>query len=141
MTSLKMSHKLFVFDTNAFISAALLSGSVNDLALNKAFQIGKVVVSAESFAEFTEVLFRKKFDKYLTDERRLQVIQKLERDTLNFKVTIAVNSCRDPKDNKFLELALTAKADCIVSGDQDLLILNPFNDIPIVTAADFLKGF
>jgi putative PIN family toxin of toxin-antitoxin system len=136
-----MSHKLFVFDTNAFISAALLSGSVNDLALNKAFQIGKVVVSAESFAEFTEVLFRKKFDKYLTDERRLQVIQKLERDTLNFKVTIAVNSCRDPKDNKFLELALTAKADCIVSGDQDLLILNPFNDIPIVTAADFLKGF
>jgi putative PIN family toxin of toxin-antitoxin system len=136
-----MSHKLFVFDTNAFISAALLSGSVNDLALNKAFQIGKVVVSTESFAEFTEVLFRKKFDKYLTDERRLQVIQKLERDTLNFKVTIAVNSCRDPKDNKFLELALTAKADCIVSGDQDLLILNPFNDIPIVTAADFLKGF
>ena len=141
MASLKMSHKLFVFDTNAFLSAALICGSVNELALNRAFQIGKVVVSAESLAEFTEVLFRKIFDKYLTDERRLQVIQKLERDTLNFKVTITINSCRDPKDNKFLELALTAKADCIISGDQDLLILNPFNDIPIVTAADFLKTF
>jgi len=136
-----MSPKLFVFDTNAFISAALIKGSVNELALNKAFQIGKVVVSTESFAEFTEVLFRKKFDKYLTDERRLQIIEKLERDTLNCKVTISINSCRDPKDNKFLELALTAKVDCVVSGDQDLLILNPFNDIPIITAADFLNKF
>lgn len=94
-----MSHKLFVFDTNAFVSAALISGSVNELALNKAFKIGKVVVSTECFSEFTEVLFRKKFDKYFTDERRLQVIQKLERDTLNFKVDVTINSCRDPKDN------------------------------------------
>jgi uncharacterized protein len=59
-------------------------------------------------------------------------------NTLNFKVTISINSCRDPKDNKFLELALTAKASCIISDDQNLLILNLFNDIPIVTAADFL---
>ena len=108
MTSLKMSHKLFVFDTNAFLSASLISGSVNELALNRAFQIGKVAVSAESFAELTEVLFRKKFDKYLTDERRLQVIQKLERDTLNFKVTITINSCRDPKDNKFSRTGLNS---------------------------------
>lgn len=141
MRSSKMSSKLFIFDTNAFISAALITGSVNDLALNKAFQMGKVVVSTESFAEFTEVLFRKKFDKYLSDERRLQIIEKLERDTLNVKVTISVNFCRDPKDNKFLELALTAKADCIISGDEDLLILNPFKDIPIITAADFLNKF
>lgn len=116
-------------------------GSVNDLALNKAFQMGKVVVSTAGFAEFIEVLFRKKFDKYLADERRLQIIEKLERDTVNVKVTISVNSCRDPKDNKFLELALTAKADCIISGDEDLLILNPFKDIPILTAADFLNKF
>lgn len=136
-----MSHKLFVFDTNAFVSAALIKGSVNELALNKAFQIGKVVVSTESFAEFTEVLFRRKFDKYLTDERRLQIIEKLERDTVTSRVTISINPCRDPKDNKFLELAVTAKAHCIISGDEDLLILNPFNDIPIVTAADFLNKF
>lgn len=103
--------------------------------------MGKVVVSTESFAEFTEVLFRKKFDKYLNDERRLQIIEKLERDTLNVKVTININACRDPKDNKFLELALTAKADCIISGDENLLILNPFKDIPILVAADFLNKF
>src|SRR5260221_4633604 len=134
-----MRNKLFVFDTNAFVSAALLSGSVNDIALDKAFKTGKVIVSDSTFAEFTEVLFRKKFDKYFNDERRLQVIQKLERDTLLLNVNMIITACRDPKDNKFLELALTADASCIVTGDQDLLILNPFNNIPIVSAADFLK--
>ncbi|MDP9081274.1 MAG: putative toxin-antitoxin system toxin component, PIN family [Bacteroidota bacterium] len=136
-----MNHKLFVFDTNVFISAALLAGSVNDKALDRAFEIGKVVVSTNSFTELTEVLFRKKFDKYLTDERRLQVIQKLERDTLKIDISVSVDACRDPKDNKFLELALSANASCIISGDQDLLVLNPFDSIPIVSAADFLKLF
>jgi putative PIN family toxin of toxin-antitoxin system len=133
-----MSDKLFVFDTNVFVSAALLSGSVNARALDKAFKTGKVIVSAVIFAEFTEVLFRKKFDKYFTDERRLQVIQKLERDTVSFEVNISINACRDPKDNMFLELAVTAGASCIITGDQDLLILHPFNDIRIRSAADFL---
>ncbi len=62
-----MSSTKFVFDTNTFISAALIEGSVNDLALDKAFKTGKVIVSEATFAELTEVLFRKKFDKYLTD--------------------------------------------------------------------------
>lgn len=138
MISSKMSDKLFVFDTNVFVSAALLAGSVNDRALDKAFKTGKVVVSAATFEEFTEVLFRKKFDKYFTDERRLQVIQKLERDTLAIEVDISISACRDHKDNKFLELAVTAGASCIITGDQDLLVLHPFNDIPILSAADFL---
>jgi putative PIN family toxin of toxin-antitoxin system len=133
-----MSDKLFVFDTNVFISAALLAGSVNGKALDKAFKTGKVVVSNTTFAEFTEVLFRKKFDKYFTDERRLQVVQKLERDTVVCEVNISITACRDPKDNKFLELAVTARASCIVSGDQDLLVLHPFNNIHIVSAFDFL---
>jgi putative PIN family toxin of toxin-antitoxin system len=136
-----MNRKVFVFDTNAFVSAALITGSVNDLALDKAFKTGKVVVSEASFAEFTEVLFRRKFDKYFTDERRLQVLQKLERDTLTLKVNITINACRDPKDNKFLELAITAGASCIITGDQDLLMLHPFNAIPILSPADFLQQF
>ena len=72
-----MNNKKFVFDTNTFISAALIEGSVNELALDKAFKTGNVIVSEESFAEFTEVLFRRKFDKYFTDNRRLQVLKKL----------------------------------------------------------------
>jgi putative PIN family toxin of toxin-antitoxin system len=141
MTSSKMSSKNFVFDTNTFISAVLIEGSVNDLALDKAFKTGKVVVSEASFAEFTEVLFRKKFDKYLTDERRLQVLAKMARDTVNCEVTLTVTACRDPKDNKFLELAVAAGASAIVTGDNDLLVLHPFQNIPIVSPAEFLKLF
>jgi len=136
-----MNSKLFVFDTNVFVSAALLTGSINARALDKAFKTGTIAVSAATFAEFTEVLFRKKFDKYFTDERRLQIVQKLERDTVAFDVSISINACRDPKDNMFLELAVTAGASCIITGDQDLLVLHPFNQIPVLSAADFLARF
>jgi putative PIN family toxin of toxin-antitoxin system len=46
--------------------------------------------------------------------------------------------CRDPKDNVFLEVAVAGRADVIVSGDDDLLVLSPFEGIPIVGAATFL---
>jgi len=49
-------------------------------------------------------------------------------------------ACRDPKDDKFLELAVNGHADLIVSGDADLLALNPFREIPIVTPAAFVQG-
>ena len=49
--------------------------------------------------------------------------------------------CRDAKDNKFLELAVSGKADCIVSGDADLLVLNPFRGIPILTPREFLTRY
>jgi len=49
-----------------------------------------------------------------------------------------VTICRDPKDDKFLEAALAGRADCIVSGDADLLNLTPFEDIPILRPAEFL---
>lgn len=48
--------------------------------------------------------------------------------------------CRDPKDDKFLELAVNGKADVIVSGDADLLVLNPFRGITIVPPATFVQG-
>ena len=55
-------------------------------------------------------------------------------------ITDRVTACRDPKDDKFLELAISGHADLIVSGDADLLALNPFQGIPIVTPAIFVSG-
>jgi putative PIN family toxin of toxin-antitoxin system len=112
---------------------------VSALALDKAFQVGEVVVSDATFSEFIQVLFRKKFDKYLTDERRLQALSKLERDTKIQVVTTKLTICRDPKDDKYLELAVDCKAYCIITGDKDLLVLHPFNDIPILSAGEFLN--
>ena len=50
-----------------------------------------------------------------------------------------ITACRDPKDDKFLEAAVAGKADAIVSGDEDLLVLHPFEGIPILSPAAFLQ--
>lgn len=55
-------------------------------------------------------------------------------------ITATIAACRDPTDDKFLELAVNGHADLIVTGDADLLALNPFRDIPIVTSATFVQG-
>jgi putative PIN family toxin of toxin-antitoxin system len=56
------------------------------------------------------------------------------------EVATAIAECRDTRDNKFLELAVDGKADYIISGDEDLLVLHPFRGIPILTARDFLRA-
>ena len=55
-------------------------------------------------------------------------------------ITERIAACRDPTDDKFLELAVNGHADLIVTGDRDLLALNPFRQIPIVTPAAFVQG-
>jgi len=52
-----------------------------------------------------------------------------------------VTDCRDANDNKFLELALSGDADCLISGDDDLLVLSPFRGLPILKPKEFLSYF
>ena len=97
------------------------------------------MISEPTLQEFAEVIFRKKFDKYfLNNAERFEAINRVESNSLVFFPKIIVKACRDPKDNKFLELALTAGASCIITGDQDLLVLHPFRNISILSATDFL---
>lgn len=136
-----MKNNLFVFDTNSLIRAALIQNSVNARALDKAIKTGTIAISSSILTEITEVIFRKKFDKYLNDDQRTKFINRIERDFQAFKINETIAVCRDPSDDKFLDLAITCAASCIITGDQDLLILNPFQTIPILTAAEFLKNF
>jgi putative PIN family toxin of toxin-antitoxin system len=128
----------FVFDTNAIISAALLKWSVSRQAFDKALDEGELLVSAETIDELNQVLGRVDFAKYVTEDERLEFLAVLLREAMFVKVTAHVGECRDPSDNKFLELAVSGAADCIVSGDQDLLVLHPFRGISIVTPRGFL---
>lgn len=133
--------KIFVFDTNSLISANLSPESVNRKAYDKAREMGIAVYSDTTFAEFAETVIRPKFDKYISGEKRLQAIAAFEKIGQHIQVTISIDLCRDPKDNKFLELAVEAGAACIITGDKDLLVLHPFQNIPILSAADFLNSF
>jgi len=121
----------FVFDTNTLISAALSPFSTNASAIKKAETLGAIVYSDDTWNEFLNVLFRIKFDKYFTIGQREELAERFASRFLNIKVNEVILECRDPKDNMFLELAVASKSSCIISGDVDLLILNPFRGIPI----------
>ncbi len=137
-----MRSDFFVFDTNVSISSALLPYSSNRNALNKAIFSGILATSDSTSKEFIEVLFRKKFDKYfLDDEEHWTLIYKLEANSKLFKPDLIITDCRDPKDDKFLEVAISANASCLITGDKDLLILHPFRNIPILNAVDFVNSF
>ncbi len=131
----------YVFDTNSIISANLLAASVTRQAYDKALEEGVLLYSKETLSELAEVFFRTKFDKYLSIEKRVKEFETFEKKGIAVDVFIKVNACRDSKDNKFLELALTGKANCIITGDKDLLVLHPFQGISILTPGDFLKSF
>ena len=133
---------LFVFDTNSLISAALITNSTSRKALDKAIDLGVIALSDQTIEELIEVLFRQKFDKYFqNDNERWSIINKIEINSKVFTPGITITDCRDPTDNKFLELAISANASCIITGDNDLLVLHPFRGIPILNAADFLNNF
>ena len=128
----------FVFDTNAIISAVLLKRSVSRRAFDKAVAEGRLLVSVELVDELNEVLGRPDFAKYVTDDERLEFLAALLREAELVEVTECVSDCRDPRDNKILELAVSGQVACIVSGDHDLLVLHPFRGIPVMTPRDFL---
>jgi putative PIN family toxin of toxin-antitoxin system len=128
----------FVFDTNVIVSAALLAGSVPRQAFDKARGRGTMLISAPVLLELSEVLSREKLNKYLLESERMRFLVALLRETELVEITTPITACRDAKDNKFLELAVCGNADYIVSGDEDLLVLNPFRGIPILTPRNFL---
>jgi putative PIN family toxin of toxin-antitoxin system len=130
-----------VVDTNVVVSALLFPGSLPSRTLAKGVSLYKLAVSEQVHTEYLEVFARRKFDPYISLENRLFLLEKLLLRSQTFKSTIEIKVCRDPKDDMFLELAVSAKAACIVSGDPHLLELHPFRGIPILNSADFFKNF
>jgi putative PIN family toxin of toxin-antitoxin system len=127
-----------VIDTNVVVSAVLLPRSVPRQSFDAAVAQGKLLLSEAMIAELDDVLRRPKFNKYISEERRLEFLAGLVQQAELVQVTEVITACRDAKDNKFLELAASGKASHIISGDRDLLALNPFRRITIVTPQEFL---
>jgi putative PIN family toxin of toxin-antitoxin system len=134
-------NRRFVLDNNIFVSALLVKNSAPFWVIKKVEEMGVILYSEATLLELNQVLNRKKFVKYFTVEEKQEFIVKLIESAELVVITESIDVCRDPKDNKFLELAVSGDADFIVSGDQDLLVLNPFKNIEIITANDFLTRF
>lgn len=129
----------FVFDTNVLVSAFLLRNSVPRQALDLAMAIGTVVRSNETLDELWEVLVRPKFDRYLPLADRITLLKGFELASHHEMIREHITMCRDPKDDKFLSLSLASNAECITTGDQDLLALTDVFAVPILTVAQFLE--
>ena len=98
-----------------------------------------LLVSDDTLEELATVLSRTKFDRYVSLEDRKTFILLLGRISERVMIIRRIQACRDPKDDKFLELAVNGVADLIISGDEDLLTLHPFMDISILSPADYLQ--
>ena len=129
-----------VIDTNVWISRLLLADSVAGRAVDKALEEFEVVVSEASVDELARVLSRAKFDRYVSVQDREEFLRRLLKVTTMVAVLSDISDCRDPKDNRFLALALDSESHRIISGDADLLALNPWRRIEIVSPGAFLAS-
>ncbi len=125
-----------VIDTNIWISF-LIGKSLT--GLSEAIINGQVLVlfSDDLFCELLEVLKRPKFKKYFSGTDIENLVTLLHEKVELIEITHHFEDCRDPKDNFLLDLAVSGHANYLVTGDADLLILNPFQGVEIISYQHF----
>ena len=128
-----------VLDTNVAVNVALLPRSTPRRAFDLVLEYSTFLMSVATLAELDEVLRRPRFDRYLSEEERLAFLAAVLRESEMVVVTAVVSVCRDPRDDKFLELAVSGAATHIISGDDDLLSLHPFRGVAIISPQDFVS--
>jgi len=135
------SRSACVFDTNSLISALLIGTSTTRAAFDKALDHYQILVSEATMEEFDDVAGREKFVSYLEEGERERFEELLYREATYVSVDVTIAESQDPDDDKFLELAVAGEAAVIVSGDSDLLTLDPFRGIRIVSPGSFVEEF
>jgi putative PIN family toxin of toxin-antitoxin system len=128
-----------VLDTNVLVSAALKQQSMPGMVALLVERRGGLLKSLATEQQLLGVIARPYFDSLIHPDARAW-LRRLMAGAELVTITEHVAACRDPTDDKFLELAVNGYADLIVTGDGDLLALNPFREIPIVAAATFVQG-
>ncbi len=132
------SRPRYVFDTNVIVSALLFNASVPGQAFSHSLEHGTLLVSQPLIEELNNVLVREKFSRYVTREERERFLESLIREAELVDIVETIEACRDPQDDRILELAVNGNASLLVTGDDDLLVLNAFRGVAIVTPATLL---
>lgn len=133
-----MTRERIVLDTNVLISGALSTTSTPARALERAVETGQLLASTATLRELIEKLRSTKFDPYVSLDRRHALLLGLAPLIEIVEVVQVTDICRDPTDNKFLDVAVNGRADVLVTGDRDLLALHPFRGVAILTPAAYL---
>ena len=136
-----MNPNRVVIDTNVFISALLNPLGTPKKVINITVSQFTILQSEATYQELATRIGKKKFDKYLEKDDRLDFLSSLRNRSLFVDIWHETRVCSDLDDNKFLELAVSGMAQYIITGDKELLILNTYQGIPIITPAEFLVIF
>ncbi len=129
-----------ILDTNIWISFLITKSmkGVDKLIFNDR---AVLLFSDELMTEFIDVTSREKLKPYLTKENIASLIDLIEEYGEIVKVKSEVDTCRDKEDNFLLSLAKDGKADYLVTGDKDLLVIESFSKTKIISLADFLEKY
>src|SRR4051794_23805120 len=134
-----MARERVVIDTNVLISSLFFSTTTPARTVERVVTTAQLVATTETLRELIETVLLPKFDRYVRRERREALLQRVASVVEIVEVLQHIRASRDPKDDKFLDAAVNGRADVIVTGDRDLLDLNPFRRIAIVTPAQYLN--
>ena len=138
---MKTARKKIIFDTTSLISACIYPYREPAKIFLKAISKFDLIASKKTIQEIDSVLKRPKFDKWCTAEYRQAWVKDYVLLAKEFSPSITISDCRDAKDNMFLELAVFAQVEIIISSDDDLLVLNPYKEIEILTLREFSNRF
>jgi putative PIN family toxin of toxin-antitoxin system len=128
-----------ILDTNVIISGVLFKGEAIRSLLIYVLNEYQLVFSQTTWDDLASVFQRDAFEKMMPLGARLRVLAELASKVEVAESTSIVTDCRDPKDNKFLSLAIDANAIAIVTGDKDLKVQHPYKGIAIQSPADFMR--
>lgn len=133
-----MTNKKIILDTNLWVSF-LISNQLEKI--DSLVQNGQIIFifSNELIEEFTDVVSRPKFKKYFSNKEIEEILNLFDSYGKLVKVKSTVRICRDEKDNFLLNLSIDSKADFLITGDKDLLILKKIEKTKIVTFQNFLE--
>src|SRR5690606_14614806 len=127
-----MSKPRVILDTNVLISYVLKPNAGMARVVHTAFDQGSLLISQDTFDELRNVIERFVKRGFVTVQEASEFLGSIVEAAQWVKILETVQACRDPKDDKFLELAVNGQAAYLVTGDQDLLILHPFKETHIL---------
>ena len=127
-----------IIDTNLLVSRALTPDSITASAVRMIIDHCHLLVSQATMDELVLVLMRIQSKGYVKQEETLSLILAYKELVEWVPIIERVQICRDPKDDKFLELAVNGKAEYLITGDKDLLVLHPFKETKILTTKDLI---
>ena len=122
-----------VFDTSTLVAVCIYPDREPAHIFRKALLRFEAVASPETLEEISIVLARPKFNAWRSAEQRQEWVKQYTMSVNEVASSVTITDCRDDKDNKFLELAVSSTASVIISSDDDLLDLHPYNGIQIIT--------